>query len=180
MYYQLIDAARHNSDRAGTMPRTCTVCPHPDRAAIDRALVRGEDVTAVSALFRVSADALTRHRDRHLPTLLAKARTAEEVAEAYDLLAQVRDLHATTLALLDKAEAAGKLGVAVMAVREARGNLELLAKLTQQLDTRPTLNLLVAPEWLTVRAVLLEALAAYPEARATVAEHLLRVEGSEM
>jgi hypothetical protein len=64
-----------------------------------------------------------------------------------------------------------------MAIREARGNLELLAKLTQQLDTRPTLNLLVAPEWLTVRAVLLEALAAYPEARAAVAGRLIAPEG---
>ncbi len=56
-----------------------------------------------------------------------------------------------------------------MAIGEARRNLELLAKLIGQLDTRPTFNLLIAPEWLAVRTVLLSALAPYPAARAAVA-----------
>ena len=158
------------------MPRTCTVCTHEGRRAIDRALVLQVPFRNIAQQFDLSPDAVYRHGREHLPALLAKAQDAEDAAAADDLLAQLRDLPATTLALLTTAEQAGKLGTAIMAVREARGNLELLAKLTQQLDTRPTLNLLVAPEWLTVRAVLLDALVAYPDARAAVAGRLASLE----
>ena len=158
------------------MPRTCTVCTHAQRRAIDRALVLQIPFRNIAQQYDLSPDAVYRHGRDHLPALLATAQEAEDAAAADDLLAQLRDLHATTLALLKKADAAGSLGPALMAVREARGNLELLAKLTQQLDSRPVLNLLIAPEWLTVRAVLLQALAPYPEARAAVAGRLAELE----
>lgn len=106
---------------------------------------------------------------------LARAEAAEGV-RADDLLADLRDLQARTIAILERAEASGKLGTAVMAIGEARRNLELLAKLLGQLDERPTVNLLLAPEWLTVRAALLLALQPFPEARASVAEKLIALE----
>jgi hypothetical protein len=43
------------------MPRICTVCTHPRRQAIDKALVAGTLKSDVSALFRVSRDAVDRH-----------------------------------------------------------------------------------------------------------------------
>lgn len=157
------------------MPPTCTVCRHPDRASIDRALVSGLPFRHIAAQWSVSTAALQRHKASDLPVLLTKAVEAAEAADADDLLAQLRDLQATTLGLLEKAEAAGKLGTAVMAVREARLNLELLAKLRGELDERPTLNLLIAPEWLSVRGALLAALHPYPQARAAVAETLIQL-----
>ena len=154
------------------MPRTCTICTHRERRAIDRALVMQVPFRNIAQQHDLSPDAVYRHGRDHLPELLVKAQEAEDAAAADDLLASVRDLQETTLRLLTTAERAGKLGTAVMAIREARGNLELLARLTQQLDTRPTLNLLIVPEWLTVRAVLLEALSPYPDARVAVAGRL--------
>ncbi len=158
------------------MPRTCTICTHSERTAVDRALVQGAPLRDIAGQHGLSKSSVERHQAEHLPTLLTKAKDAEELAAADDLLDQLHSLQATTLGLLRKAERAGKLGTAVMAIREARGNLELLAKLTQQLDSRPVLNLLVAPEWLAVRAVLLSALAPYPDARATVAARLAELE----
>jgi hypothetical protein len=46
--------------------------------------------------------------------------------------------------------------------------LELLAKLLGDLDERPQINVLVAPEWIQLRTTLLEALRPYPEARTAV------------
>lgn len=158
------------------MPRTCTICSHDERGAIDRALVQGLAFRHIAAQWDVSTGALQRHKDEHVPVLLTRAKDAEEAADADDLLFQLRGLQATTLSLLTKAERAGKLGTAVMAIREARGNLELLAKLTQQLDERPVINLLVASEWLSLRAALLAALRPYPDARTAVAEELVRLE----
>jgi hypothetical protein len=57
-----------------------------------------------------------------------------------------------------------------------RQQTELLAKLLGELSDQPQINVLVAPEWLQVRAALLDALAAYPEARTAVAERLLVLE----
>lgn len=120
----------------------------------------------------VSPDAVLRHKAEHLPRLLKRAHDAEDVAQADDLLGQVRDLQARTLAILDKAEAAGRLGTAVMAIKEARGNLELLAKLLGELDDRPQVNVLVTPAWVELRGRILVALALYPEARTAVVEAL--------
>ena len=48
-----------------------------------------------------------------------------------------RDLQERALAILFKAEETKELNVALRAIREARGNLELLAKLLDELDERP-------------------------------------------
>ena len=90
-------------------------------------------------------------------------------ATADDLLAQVRSLQGRALAILDRAEKAGDLRTALGAIREARGNLELLAKLLGELNDAPQVNILVNPEWVSVRGVLLGALGPYPDARAAVA-----------
>jgi hypothetical protein len=96
------------------------------------------------------------------------AEKAGEVAEAGDLLEGVRDLQRRAYAILDRAEEAGELRTALSAVREARGNLELLAKLLGELDERPVVNLNVSPEWLELRTVIVGALDAHPDARGAV------------
>ncbi|MGI8423365.1 MAG: hypothetical protein ACR2NO_04530 [Chloroflexota bacterium] len=165
------------------MTMTCTVCRHPERTAIERALVAGESVRSVASRYVTKQRplghmALFRHKDEHLPAALVKAHAAAEVAHADDLLAQVRMLQGRASGILDRAERAGQLLVALAAIREARGCLELLGKLMGELDDRPQMNILVSPEWHQVRAVLLVALNPYPEARAAVAMQLAGVDGA--
>jgi hypothetical protein len=156
------------------MPRVCSICGHPERAAIDKALVDGEPFRHIAARFGTSTTALQRHKAEHLPAALVKAQEAAEVAHADDLLSQVRDLQGRTLAILAKAEGAGDLRVALGAIGQARGNLELLARLLGELqDQQVAVQVLVAsPDWLRVRAVILGALDAYPAARLAVSEAL--------
>jgi hypothetical protein len=160
------------------MPRRCTVCTHPDQEAIDEALMGGTALSALSAKYRVSEDALGRHKGKHVPAKLVAAQAAEEVAQADDLLDQVRDLQRRVLAILDKAEEAGELRTALGAIREARGNLELLAKLLGELDERPVTHVLVSAEWVMVRTAMMETLGRYPEARVAVAERLSALEAT--
>jgi hypothetical protein len=158
------------------MPRSCTICAHPNRDEIDQALVSGAAFPGLVAEYRVSKDALSRHRAGHIAPVLVKAQEAADAARGESLLDQLRELQRRTLGLLDQAEAAGKLTPAVLAVGQARGNLELMAKLLHELDERPIINLLIAPEWLTVRAALVEALRPYPDAAAAVASRLIALE----
>ena len=157
------------------MPRTCTICSHAEREAIDEALVAGESTGKLAGRYRtIHERAIRRHRDNHLPAKLVLAHEAEEVATADNLLEKVQDLQSRTLTILDKAEGAGDLRTALGAIREARGNVELLAKLLGELDERPQVTVvLIDPE---VRDAIVRALAPYGEARLAVAQALERFE----
>jgi len=159
-----------------TMPRRCTVCAHPKVEAIDMALIAGEPYRSVANRYEsLSQASVQRHSENHLPATLAQAKEAEMVAHADDLLEQVRDLQVRTFAILEAAEASEQHRTALSAIREARGNLELLAKLLGELDDRPTVNVLISPEWLELRAVIVGALEPYSKARGAV---LRAIEGS--
>jgi hypothetical protein len=150
------------------MPRRCTVCDHPKSHSIDEALVTGVPYRSVAKRFRLSESAVYRHKIEHLPAHLLKARKADEVARADDLLEQVRHLQAHALDILERAEKAGDLRTALAAISQARGNLELLGKLAGELDERPVVNLNVSPEWLELRAVIVGALEPHPAAHGAV------------
>jgi hypothetical protein len=160
------------------MPRSCTVCEHPKRETIDRELVGGASNRSVASLNCVSEAAVRRHKANHLPAKLVMAEKAAEVVEASSLLRQVGDLQRRALAILDKAEETGELRTALSAIREARGNLELLAKLLGDLDERPVVNVLLSPEWLELRTVIVGALEPHPEALRAVMGALEGAEGA--
>jgi hypothetical protein len=136
------------------MPRRCTVCDHPERHSIDETLVSGAPYRSVAKRFELSESAVYRHKTEHVPVHLLKAREVEDVAQADDLLEQVRHLQAHALDILERAEEAGDLRTALAAISQARGNLELLGKLAGELDERPQVNLNVSPQWLELRAVI--------------------------
>jgi hypothetical protein len=158
------------------MPRRCTVCDHPQRHGIDETLVTGAPYRSVAKRFDLSESAVYRHKTEHLPARLLKAREAQEVAQADDLLDQVRNLQAHALDILVRAEKAGDLRTALAAISQARGNLELLGKLAGELDERPVVNLNVSAEWLQLRAVIVGALEPHPEAQGAILRALERVD----
>jgi hypothetical protein len=158
------------------MPRTCTICAHPQRAAIDASLLaRRIPRSELSATFRVSQDALDRHAAHHLPATLSKAHAAAEVAHADTLLDQLRALQRRGLAALDRAEEAGDFRVGALLLREARGCLTLLARMTGELVPKPEpdrYSYLLTPEWIRLRGAIVGALEPFPEARIAVAAAL--------
>jgi len=138
------------------------VCTHPERAAIDKALaLRSETYRTIANRNGVSEAALKRHAKAHLPARLAKAGEAKEVASADSLLAQVQALQTRTMAVLDGAEEDIDRPMMLRAIREARENLTLLAKLTGELAQA---NVLIAPMWVQLQAVIWQTLAPYPDA----------------
>jgi hypothetical protein len=97
---------------------------------------------------------------------------------ATSLLNRVESLIGRTETLLECAEQDGKVSAALAAVRELRGLLELLGKVSGELDTRPqvTINLMASEEYIAVRSAIFAALMQYPDARAAVAGRLLQLE----
>ena len=160
------------------MPRKCTVCEHEKVEEINRLLLEGVSLRNIAKQYFVSAASLHRHKEGHLPAKLVKAQEAREIAKADSLLDQVIELRDKALSILDKAEQAGDLRTALQGVREAKGCLELLAKLQGELQERTTVNVLVNPQWITLRTVILQALEPYPEARLKLAAALREVEAN--
>ncbi len=158
------------------MSRRCTICTHKKRAEIDQALVARQPFRAIARQHSVSKDALIRHHDDHLPAALVQAQEATEAAQADALLAQVVGLKDRAISILDTAEAEDDLKAAIAAIREARGCVELLAKLAGQLKDAPTINLILMPEWRELQAAILAALGPHAEARLAVVSALSKLE----
>jgi hypothetical protein len=155
----------------------CTVCAHADRRLIDRALVVGRETNRkIAQAYGVSEFALWRHKADHIPERLAKAQEATDVRAALDVLTQLKAINAASLEVLRQAREDGKGGLVLAAVDRVQRQIELQARLLGELDDRPTLNVLVAPEWLALRSALLAALGPFPEARVAVAGALARLE----
>src|SRR5215216_4659242 len=155
--------------------RRCTVCTHQQVGAIDRALVAGRPIRGIAKTFGASEDAVGRHR-AHLPKTLLNAHDVAESIRADVLLAEATALQSKAWELLHAAEANDDPRTALLAVREIRGCLELLARLLGEIQDRPMLTLVTAPEWMVIRGTILAALAPFPEARTAVAGQLLALE----
>ena len=151
------------------MPRTCSVCALPERAAIDKALVAGGSLRDIARQFGLSKDAVARHQAEHLPTALVAAVGAEETRQALDVLQQLKTINAAALTVLRDARTAGDGDLALKAIDRIHRQVELQAKLLGDLDERPVINVLMSAEWQQLRGQLVAALAPFPEARVAVA-----------
>lgn len=110
---------------------------------------------------------MRRHAEKHIVKAMAYAPNAREVAHADDLLSQVKALRTKAISLLLQAEKAGDIRTALAGVREARATLELLARLEGELPNQQ-INIVLSPEWTQLRAVILTAVAPYPDARTAI------------
>lgn len=150
------------------MPRVCTACAHPERDAIDAALVRGEESKRrIAARFSVSETAIRRHVE-HVPSRLSRAAERQEIASIDSLLERLRSLNAEVASILREAKAKGQLDIALKAIARAEKQIELEGRLLGELQEGTTINVAIMPEWLALRSALLGALGPYPEARAAV------------
>ena len=157
------------------MPRKCTICEHPQVDEINRLLLKTQNIAKIAEQYNVNYHALYRHKS-HIPTTMVKAQEAQEVAKADTLLDQVVELRDRALSILTKAEQAGDLKTALQGIREARGCLELLARLQGELQEGTTINILVNPQWIELRTLILKTLEPYPEARLRLAQALKEAE----
>jgi hypothetical protein len=147
------------------MPRACSICGHEHRDAMEDAFIVGQAKRRIASQHGVSERAVRYHMREHLPALLALARDAERAARADTLLDRMEALQSQTLAILDAPE---DQRTALAAIAQARRNLELIGEVTRELDRAGTINLELTVEWQEVKAVLVNALASYPEAQQAV------------
>ena len=128
------------------MPRTCTICVHPQRLEIEKALVAGTSLRTISGQFGPSKTAVLRHRT-HVTEAIARNAEVQELARTGALLDDVRAGERRAERLYEQAEeilasaiqdrdgrtALQAIRTAVSVMSEARGYLELRGELTNEL-----------------------------------------------
>ena len=157
------------------MPGTSTVALHPQIGEINALLVAGAPHRDVADRFGLSKSAVTRHARNGLPRSMVRAREASEVASADALVAELKELKDSAVAVLDKAREAGDGREMLAAIKVARGVVETVAKLigALQQDGAVSVEVGVRVDLDRMRAVIHEALADHPDAQRDVAEALM-------
>lgn len=154
------------------MAQQCLTCAHPEIEAINIDLASGKPSPEVAERYGVSVDSLKRHRNGHLtPALIRVAGERRNEASAVPAHERLEALYDRASALLSQAEAKGSVMGGAAVLRELRQIVETLAKLSGELDERPTVtvNLLSTPEVVEFMTRLLAALEPFPEARVAAA-----------
>ena len=153
------------------MGRQCTVCAHKDVDEINRLLLCSDSYRDIARQFGLSKDAVARHRESHIPELLAKSQDAKDSLQADNLLTQLQEARAKAIALLDMAVEAGNTkvyGPPSSYLSEIRQQIKLWAELEGRLASQPSVTIINNPEWIELRTVIINALEPYPEAREAV------------
>jgi hypothetical protein len=164
------------------MARPCTICLHPHREAIDKALVEGQAIRAIMRHF-AGADrgAIARHQKAHLSPALMKVAQRREERHNMSLLDRLESLIARCEAILETSEQSGSVAQALATVRELRGLYELVGKVTGELKESGgpsvTFNVLQAPEVLAVIAAVRSVLADQPERLQLFSDRLRLTDG---
>lgn len=120
------------------MPQKCSVCEHPKLRQITEDLMRQVPYRSLEGTYGLNKSALARHMGHVGEVLrsLGKNVTQDEAAVVVPVLVEMRKLNGRALRILQQAEDAKDRPTALHAIRECRRNLELIAKLTGELDTR--------------------------------------------
>ena len=157
------------------MPGSSTVASHPQIDEINALLVAGAPHRDVAGRFGLSKSAVTRHARNGLPKSMVRAREAKEVASADALVAELKELKDSAVAVLDKAREAGDGREMLAAIKTARSVVETVAKLigALQQDGAVSVEVGVRVDLDRMREVIIEALADHPDARRDVAEALM-------
>jgi hypothetical protein len=120
------------------VPQKCSVCEHPKLRQITEDLMRQVPYRSLEGTYGLNKSALARHMGHVGEVLrsLGKNVTQDEAAVVVPVLVEMRKLNGRALRILEQAEAAKDRPTALHAIRECRRNLELIAKLTGELDPR--------------------------------------------
>lgn len=149
------------------MGAKCSVCFHEQTEAISMDILNGHmTLREIAAKYGLSTTAVHRHK-QHIPAQLAVSHEAEKVAKADSVMARIIELDQRADTIYKEAMDGDDPGLALKALKELREITGLYAKLTGEIQAKTVTNntLIITPEWVSMRSVMLKALEPYPEAR---------------
>ena len=164
----------------------CACCSHHELADLDAAIVRGESLRTIGQRYGVSHMSVKRHKAKCISPALCQSQRESDMEDRTTALERTERTIATVERILAAAEVDGKPAAALSAVAQLRPLIELLARLTHELDTRQVtnvFNLLSEPQVIAALDVIYSELHDQPELRQRIAARLqgepLQIEGPQ-
>ena len=148
--------------------KTCSTCQRVDVEAINADLLMGKSLGDVAAKYGVAKSNIARHA-KHIERPSTDPDTF--IAEARSALMKILQVEARVNALYALAMGSNDPKLALDALKEHRQVIGLSAKLSGELNQQTVhqhLHVTAAPEWLSLRALMMDALMPYPDARAAL------------
>jgi hypothetical protein len=166
---------------------TCTVCRHQERWRIELLKAGGAGIDALAAKFGVSRDAIFRHWHTHVtdsmkagylsgPSEMANL-AAKAATEGDSVIDYLRICRTALTSQLAAASEAGDSRTTAYVAGQLTKTLETIGKLTGELGelarssiniTNNNIAIMNSPQFATLQATMLRALAPYPDARSAV------------
>jgi len=162
------------------MGRTSKIEAHPRSEEIINRLICGEKNPEIVRIFpEIKDDDLDYYREYKLPELLSKSTElktlADQIASADvhkgdTYLQLVIGLQKKALDALELQDASSDPKSWALVSREARGYVELLGKALDRIKDAPQIqvNILIHPEWISLRTTIVQTLEPFPAARQAV------------
>lgn len=169
------------------MGRRCSICTHPKREEIDKAILTGSPYATIAERFEISEAAISRHKNRHLSETIAKAneaakaqgveivkqREVKDLEHALNVVGQLQEINAACQKVLRDALEYEDPQTVLKAADRVLRQLDFQAELVGDLDRGTEVNVTINQQWVEVRTVLMDALDPYPEARESVSSALV-------
>lgn len=166
------------------MGRKSKIEAHPQADEIIKRLASGEEYSKIVQDFPdITWFDLDYFAKNKLPQILSKSKELQSLADEIEqadvhkgdtYLQLIVGLQKKALDALEKQDASSDPKAWALVSREARGYLEILGKgLDRIRDTPPVqVNILVNPEWIELKALIVTTLKPYPEALEALADAL--------
>jgi hypothetical protein len=154
------------------MSLKCSVCTHKDCDKINEAILAGVSNRTIAAQYRLSSTAVQRHKTKHIPKHLSQAKTAVEEVRAESLLQYTRSLLKQVEEITTDAKTKKDYRTALMGIGRIKDIVELLMKVTGELDQKTEVNVNINIEFNRIQQAIFSELEPYPEVRMRIANLL--------
>jgi hypothetical protein len=171
------------------MPQACSICIHPEREAIEKAIVGGVPSRPIASQFSVGYKPVQRHKNNCMPAAIQSvqqkqaeqtAQVAEEAEEkqshfVWNMLNEMAWLHTEARAVYGLAKAGGDYNASAKLLGEVRQQTKLFSELLKGMEPGQAEKL--EAEWIAIREIIFEELEPYPEVRLAIAKRLRALKG---
>ncbi len=145
------------------MSRTCTVCKHPDIKNINQELIIDNgSLRDIAGHYKLSKTSLSRHKQTHISEALSKAKDVKDHVHGDSLLDRLKEINRETLEILKVAKDGKNYDISLRAIQRIEKQIELQARLIGEISEGQVINVSVMPQWLQIRAVILQAVDELP------------------
>jgi hypothetical protein len=159
------------------MSKPCRICTHPEREAIDQAIISDVPYRSITEQYGVSNGSIARHKEAgHISQALIQANEVREITRSADLLDMTMSLLNEAQDIVEESRQEGDRRTALDGIGKITNILKLLMAVNLALsDRQAKTSVTTDPEFQRVMSVIMEELDPYPEVRERISTRLSEV-----